>query len=71
MSTVLSPGRDHQNELVNAKTVAGLLSISERTLWRMVSVGEIVSPIRFGGNTRWRRQAIEEWIDPGCPSQRQ
>jgi prophage regulatory protein len=61
---------ENRKDLIKAKVVAALLSVSERTLWRMVSAGEIISPIRFGGNTRWRRVAIDEWIEDGCPPQR-
>lgn len=61
----------HANEtdriLVPAKTVARMLGVSERTIWRMVSAGKLMSPIKVSGNTRWRRQEIEDWISSGCP----
>lgn len=45
--------------LVTAEDVAGLLDISTRTLWRLVSAGKIVPPLKLGGSTRWRRADIE------------
>lgn len=54
--------------LVTAEDVAGLLDISTRTLWRLVSAGKIVPPLKLGGSTRWRRADIEAWVASGCPA---
>lgn len=41
-------------ELINAKQLATLLSISERTLYRLKSMGELPMPVILGGSVRWR-----------------
>jgi excisionase family DNA binding protein len=53
--------------LLTADQVAGMLQVSPRTLWRLVSAQKVVGPVRIGGNTRWRRDEVEQWIGSGCP----
>jgi len=53
--------------LINAAEVAALLSISKRTLWRLVSREALPPPLRLGGTVRWRRAEVEAWIAAGCP----
>jgi len=53
--------------LLTAKQVATWLQISERTLWRMRSAGQLPAPLRVGGTVRWRRDAIAIWLAAGCP----
>ena len=53
--------------LITAEEVAGMLDISTRTLWRLVSGKRIVAPLKIGGSTRWRRAEIETWVAAGCP----
>ena len=56
-------------ELINAKEFAKILSVSERTLYRLKSTGELPEAIVLGGNVRWRLAEVREWIARGCPSQ--
>jgi excisionase family DNA binding protein len=53
--------------LISAKEVAGMMGISERTLWRLLSAGKVPQPIRIGRNTRWRRTEVAAWLEHGCP----
>ncbi|ADG68471.1 Prophage CP4-57 regulatory [Planctopirus limnophila DSM 3776] len=53
--------------LATAESVASMLSISLRTLWRMRSAGKLPAPVRVGKSTRWRVSDIQEWIAAGCP----
>ena len=53
--------------LVKDHEVARMLDVSKRTVWRMVSAGQIPLPVRLGGNTRWRLLDIQNWIERGCP----
>ncbi len=55
------------NELISASQLADLLSISERTLYRLKSIGQLPLPIVLGGSVRWRLTEIREWIAQGCP----
>tara|TARA_R110002073_G_scaffold149534_14_gene303345 strand:+ start:5673 stop:5921 length:249 start_codon:yes stop_codon:yes gene_type:complete len=54
-------------ELVNARELAKLLSVSERTLYRLKSAGELPAAVVLGGSVRWRLSEIRQWIDEGCP----
>ncbi len=54
-------------ELINANQLADLLSISERTLYRLKSTGQLPKPISLGGSVRWRLTDIRVWIAAGCP----
>ena len=49
--------------LLNVDELARFLSISRRSVWRMVSAQELPSPIRLGRATRWRRLEIEEFVE--------
>lgn len=44
-----------------------MMKVSKRTLWRLLSAGKLIEPIRLGGNTRWRLRDVQTWIDEGCP----
>ena len=54
--------------LITADEVAGMLDISTRTLWRLVSSKKVVPPVKLGGSTRWRRADVEAWVASGCPT---
>jgi predicted DNA-binding transcriptional regulator AlpA len=54
--------------LLSARQAAVLCSVSLATFWRWRSSGRVPPPVRVGGCVRWRRQAIVDWIDSGCPS---
>jgi prophage regulatory protein len=54
-------------ELINANQLAELLNISERTLYRLKSIGQLPVPIVLGASVRWRLSAIRQWIEMGCP----
>jgi prophage regulatory protein len=58
---------ERQSLLVSADRLAGLLQVSTRTLWRLLSAGKLPKPIRLGGSVRWRLDEIGKWIDNGCP----
>jgi excisionase family DNA binding protein len=55
------------NELISASQLADILSVSERTLYRLKSIGQLPMPIVLGGSVRWRLTEIREWIAQGCP----
>jgi excisionase family DNA binding protein len=54
-------------ELITAVQLAELLSISERTLYRLKSTGQLPKPISLGGSVRWRITEVRSWIAQGCP----
>lgn len=67
-STVLvAPASPPEPLLITAEEFGNLLQISERTIWRLNSAGEIPKPVRIGGTVRWRREEVMQWIEAGCP----
>jgi predicted DNA-binding transcriptional regulator AlpA len=55
--------------LIDAKTFARLLSISSRTLSRLIDLKAVPQPVHLGRLTRWRLSEVLEWIEADCPSQ--
>jgi predicted DNA-binding transcriptional regulator AlpA len=55
--------------LIDTKTFATLLSISSRTLSRLIDLNAVPQPVRLGRLIRWRLTEVLEWIDADCPSQ--
>ncbi|MBX3412419.1 MAG: helix-turn-helix domain-containing protein [Pirellulales bacterium] len=53
--------------MITVDELATILGLSKRTIWRLLSAGEIPKPIRLGGSTRWVLAEIEAWIAAGCP----
>lgn len=51
------------SELMTIEEVAAALGKSSRTVWRLVSSGEVPAPTKLGGSTVWRRTDIEAMID--------
>jgi excisionase family DNA binding protein len=48
--------------MLKVEQVARLLNISERTVWRLASTGEIPRPIGLGRSRRWSLKNIEQFI---------
>lgn len=55
--------------LIDAKTFARLLSISPRTLSRLIDLKAVPQPVNLGRLMRWRLADVLEWIEADCPSQ--
>jgi predicted DNA-binding transcriptional regulator AlpA len=54
--------------LISVVTLAEMLDISPRSVWRRLSCGEMIEPIRLGGSVRWRLHDVEKWVAAGCPT---
>lgn len=54
--------------LISVDELASMLGVSTRTLWRLLSAGKLIKPIKVGGSTRWRRSDVQQWIAQGCPA---
>ncbi len=52
--------------LMNVKGVAEILSISPRSIWRLVSAGKMPPPLKIGASCRWRKNDISQWIQNDC-----
>lgn len=57
-------------QLLSAKTLGQMLSLSKRQIFRLNSCGKLPSPIRIGGSVRWAESTISEWLKAGAPDRR-
>jgi len=53
--------------LLDVGQVAAILNCSRRHVFRLTQVGRMPRPLKLGSLLRWNRQAVQEWIDRGCP----
>ena len=58
------------SQLLNAKTVGEMLSLSKRQIFRLKSSGRIPAPVKIGGSVRWRQTDITDWIQLDCPDRK-
>jgi len=58
-------------ELLSATEAAEMAGVGKRSWWRYCSSGKAPAPVRLGGNVRWRRSELAEWIAAGCPRVRE
>jgi predicted DNA-binding transcriptional regulator AlpA len=49
-----------QRLLITATELAAMMQISIRTLWRLRSAGELLEPVRIGGNAAGQRLAAND-----------
>lgn len=54
--------------LISVDELATILKISSRSVWRLLSAGKLVEPVRIGGAVRWRLSEVKHWIEQGCPA---
>jgi excisionase family DNA binding protein len=57
-------------DLLDIHAVARRLTVSERTVRRLVARGAMPAPVRLGALIRWRRADLDRWIEEGCPASR-
>lgn len=62
------PSESGRPLLISVETLAEMLDISPRSVWRRLSSREMIEPIRIGSSVRWRLRDVEEWVDAGCPT---
>lgn len=58
------------NQLLTAKAVGEMLSLSKRTIFRLDCSGKIPAPVRINFSVRWRQSDIENWVACGCPDRK-
>ncbi|WP_058970950.1 methylation-associated defense system helix-turn-helix domain-containing protein MAD1 [Pseudomonas syringae] len=56
-------------EIMTLKEVAEYLKLAEKTAYRLAAEGKIPG-FKVGGSWRFRREAIENWIDQQTESRR-
>jgi predicted DNA-binding transcriptional regulator AlpA len=57
-------------QLLTAKKLGTLLSLSKRQIFRLNSCGKLPAPIRIGGSVRWAESTIAKWLAVGAPDRR-
>jgi len=55
--------RDRHKLLLGIEGVVDIVSLSKRTVWRLVSAGEFPAPVKVGRASRWRVADIRQWVD--------
>ncbi|MBL8800504.1 MAG: helix-turn-helix domain-containing protein [Planctomycetes bacterium] len=62
----VTPRPADPQQLLTAEEVAKLLRVDQRTLRTMRHERSFPRPTRVGRSLRWRRSAVERWIDGGA-----
>ena len=57
-------------ELLTVGGLARALKISVRQVWKMLSRGDLPSPIKLGRSVRWRSSEIARWLEAGAPTKK-
>ena len=57
-------------QLLNAKELGKLLSLSKRQIFRLNVCGKIPAPIRIGGSVRWSVKECADWLAAGAPNRK-
>ena len=54
-----------------AKELAARLGISRAHVWKLLSLGQLPSPVRLGRAVRWDKRVIDAWLAAGAPAMAQ
>jgi excisionase family DNA binding protein len=57
--------RSAEIRMITVDQLAEILHVSTRTVWRLVSGGQLPQPLRFGRNVRWNYAVVRTWIERG------
>lgn len=55
------------SQLLTAESLAQMLALSKRQIFRLNSCGKVPAPIRIGGAVRWSAGEISDWLVAGAP----
>ena len=55
-----------QTLAISAREFAGLLSLSPRTVWRLLSAGKLPRPVSIGGSKRFLRSDVNLFLECDC-----
>ena len=65
---------EHTNrntQLLSAKSLGQMLSISKRQVFRLHVAGKIPKPLKIGGSVRWDLENdIKPWLAAGAPDRK-
>ena len=57
-------------QMIDAKGLAAMLSLSKRQVFRLNSCGKIPAPVRIGGAVRRPAEEISVWLKAGAPDRK-
>lgn len=57
-------------QLLSAKMLGEMLSLSKRQIFRLNSCGKIPAPLRIGGAVRWSAEECAAWLAAGAPDRK-
>lgn len=57
-----------KRRLGTVRDVAGVLSVSDRHVYRLADAGKMPQPIKLGGAVRWDMEIVMDWVSAGCPN---
>lgn len=63
-------GTNQTHQLLSAKMLGEMLSLSKRQIFRLNSCGRIPTPLRIGGAVRWSAEEISAWLAAGAPDRK-
>ena len=52
--------------LIGVRDLAKLLGLSQRSVWKLLSVGRCPPALRIGRSVRFRASECDRWIRAGC-----
>lgn len=64
---ITNPTQGNRAGLLTAADVAGLLSCSTRSVYRLSDAGRMPRPLKIGGMVRWSAAAVDAWLLDDCP----
>ena len=56
-------GPDDRDRLIDLDGLAERLTVSKRSVWRLVASGDLVPPVKIGRLVRWFEADIETYLD--------
>ena len=58
-------------QLLSAKTLSKMLSLSKRQIFRLDSCGKLgVTKLKIGGSVRFSAQEVSDWLAAGAPDRK-
>lgn len=51
---------------ISAKELGEMLSLSSRTIWRLVSAGKLPKPVSIGGSKRFLMSDVNLFLESNC-----
>ncbi|MHC4397153.1 MAG: helix-turn-helix transcriptional regulator [Planctomycetota bacterium] len=58
-------------QLLSAKELAKMLSLSKRQVFRLDSCGKLgVTKLKIGGSVRFRQDEVADWLAAGAPDRK-